>query len=330
MSYKFQRLREKIRQAIAEGQFKGKLPGERALAKRFHVNAKTLSKALTDLAAEGVLDRSIGRGTYVKGSAPRQSPGRWLVVQDETEQGACVVTHLRRMHREIQKVASLSPLRPSFLHQFSAVIDLSRSTPEDTLRDLLVRNMPVVTINREPGAYSVNAVLVDVVLGASRLARDLLLAGHRRLGAVEPAGSGSLLQTLRRAAERYGGGTTVDASDAAHVTSLVENGTTALICGNVVDASRVMRKLEEHGVSVPGRVSVTSIGCACPEAGCSGYFVDCAKLADAAVKLLTEAPLRPVTLWLTGKWVDRGTMAPIGSGLPLESASELRISGMTV
>src|SRR3982751_3902715 len=70
MSYKFQRLREKIRIAIASGELVGKLPGERALAKRFHVNAKTLSKALTDLAAEGVLDRSIGRGTFVKGSAP--------------------------------------------------------------------------------------------------------------------------------------------------------------------------------------------------------------------------------------------------------------------
>src|SRR5438105_12439425 len=47
MSYKFQRLREKIRQAVATGELSGKLPGERALAKRFHVNAKTLSKALT-------------------------------------------------------------------------------------------------------------------------------------------------------------------------------------------------------------------------------------------------------------------------------------------
>src|SRR3954470_19540942 len=83
MSYKFQRLREKLRAAIASGELVGKLPGERALAKRFHVNAKTLSKALTDLAAEGVLDRSIGCGTYVKGSAPTPAvSGRWLVLTD--------------------------------------------------------------------------------------------------------------------------------------------------------------------------------------------------------------------------------------------------------
>src|ERR1700722_4517470 len=98
LSYKFQRLREKIRQAVARGELVGKLPGERALAKRFHVNAKTLSKALTDLAAEGVLDRSVGRGTYVKGSAPQPpaTTGKWLIVVDQGEETECIVQSLRR------------------------------------------------------------------------------------------------------------------------------------------------------------------------------------------------------------------------------------------
>ena len=60
LSYKFQRLRERLRQAIERGELTGKLPGERVLAKQFQVNAKTLSKALTDLAAEGVLDLRVG------------------------------------------------------------------------------------------------------------------------------------------------------------------------------------------------------------------------------------------------------------------------------
>jgi DNA-binding transcriptional MocR family regulator len=56
LSYKFERLRERIRAAVNNGELSGKLPGERVLARRFRVNAKTLSKALTDLAAEGVLE----------------------------------------------------------------------------------------------------------------------------------------------------------------------------------------------------------------------------------------------------------------------------------
>src|SRR3954469_8497024 len=97
LSYKFQRLREKLREAVTSGELVGKLPGERALARKFHVNAKTLSKALTDLAAEGVLDRSIGRGTYVKGTAPATSgTGRWLLLCDDGDPDAqALLEHLR-------------------------------------------------------------------------------------------------------------------------------------------------------------------------------------------------------------------------------------------
>src|SRR3954469_692908 len=96
LSYKFQRLREQLRAAVASGELSGKLPGERTLARRFNVNAKTLSKALTDLAAEGLLDRSIGRGTFVKGSAPESSTlGRWLVLCDPGNADSAIVRKLR-------------------------------------------------------------------------------------------------------------------------------------------------------------------------------------------------------------------------------------------
>src|SRR3954471_16278774 len=117
MSYKFQRLREKLRAAIASGELVGKLPGERALARRFHVNAKTLSKALTDLAAEGVLDRSIGRGTYVKGSAPAPTvnSSRWLVLTSDEEK-ADLVEGLRGICPELATIPCTDPIRPSLLN----------------------------------------------------------------------------------------------------------------------------------------------------------------------------------------------------------------------
>src|SRR5271170_7983312 len=92
LSYKFQRLRERIRQSVASGELSGKLPGERELARRFHVNAKTLSKALTDLAAEGLLERSIGRGTFVRGSKGEQPAAseRWLLLVDAASEDALV------------------------------------------------------------------------------------------------------------------------------------------------------------------------------------------------------------------------------------------------
>src|SRR3954453_5192613 len=99
LSYKFQRLRERLRDAVISGELSGKLPGERELARRFKANPKTLSKALTDLAAEGLLERSIGRGTYVKGnSAPEELGGRWLVLVDEVDRKSAVVEGVIKSH----------------------------------------------------------------------------------------------------------------------------------------------------------------------------------------------------------------------------------------
>src|SRR3954451_11383770 len=93
LSYKFQRLRERLRQAIASGELSGKLPGERQLSRRFRVNAKTLSKALTDLAAEGLLERSIGRGTFVRGQSAIApvSDEKWLLICDADQLHSPVV-----------------------------------------------------------------------------------------------------------------------------------------------------------------------------------------------------------------------------------------------
>jgi len=327
MSYKFQRLREKLRQAVVTGELTGKLPGERALAKRFHVNAKTLSKALTDLAAEGVLDRSIGRGTYVKGSAPAvATPGRWLVLCDspsgpEHHVIGCLIEQLRRGNPDLQLAtgASAAEMRPSFLNGFGAVIDVASDTPESFLRDLVVRNLPVVAVNREPKTYSTHAVLVDAALGAARITRDLLLAGHRHLAVVEPSGPATVSHAVRQAATRYASGAVIDTFSPADiergpgVAALRDAGITAIVCDCVASATQCKAGLDRFRMGVPDGISLAAVGCMCggPEqCPCSGYYVDCVPLADAVIGLLRDPPPRPTTLWLAGEFVDRGTLAP--------------------
>src|SRR4051812_46210180 len=118
LSYKFQRLRERLRHAVTSGELTGKLPGERALAKRYNCNAKTLSKALTDLAAEGLLDRSIGRGTYVKGSVPVvDEVGPWLVLGDGGELEGQLVRQFVSHNPRCQLVVGEPQKRPSFVNQ---------------------------------------------------------------------------------------------------------------------------------------------------------------------------------------------------------------------
>jgi len=331
MSYKFQRLREKLRQAIDTGELAGKLPGERALAKRFHVNAKTLSKALTDLAAEGLLDRSIGRGTYVKGSAPSQtSAGRWLLLCDSREEDRLLVDALQAVNVDLQTAHSAVDMRPSFLNQFSAVIDLASSTPESFLRDLVVRSMPVVAVNRELHVYSMNAVMIDAVLAVSRLGRDLMLAGHRRLAAVEPRGTNTIAQTLRKASDRYAAGAVVESFTADEISTLIDHGFTGVVCDSAACAARINAHLDRSGHRVPEHFSLTAVGIDNGSAPCSGYFCSSRQIADSVVELLKAPTARPTTLWLAAEFQDRGTIKPIGATIPVQELANVRVGGIAV
>jgi hypothetical protein len=158
----------------------------------------------------------------------------------------------------------------------------------------------------------------------------LLLAGHRNIGAIETQGSSLVGQTLRQTANRYSTEAQIHSATAAEAHSLVDGGATALVCASADDAQAARETLSRHNIDVPGRVSVTAVGCMCPEAACSGYFVECAKIAEAAIGLLKDSSARPVTLWLPGTWADRATLAPIGTGLPLEQTATLRVAGVVV
>jgi DNA-binding transcriptional regulator YhcF (GntR family) len=164
LSYKFQRLREKLREAISSGELNGRLPGERKLARRFRVNAKTLSKALTDLAAEGLLDRSIGRGTFVKGSASSsvaELAEKWLIICEPQQSDSTIIKKLLAANPQAQCSMGMPAQRPSFLNPFKAVVIFSPNIPEAFIRDLIVRNIPVVVAGRQPGTpYSLIALTV--------------------------------------------------------------------------------------------------------------------------------------------------------------------------
>lgn len=314
LSYKFQRLRERLRNAISSGELAGKLPGERQLAKRFHVNAKTLSKALTDLAAEGLLDRSIGRGTFVKGSSPApvsNSADRWLVICDEDQINSGIIEQLKKSHENVQVATNPAALRPSFLNSVKAAIDLGTHTPDAFVRDLIVRNITVVLVGREPTNYSVNAVLVDRSLAGSCLARDMMIAGHRRFLAVERRGQTAVVQSIRNAAHRFAPDSSVDSVYPSDVVVAIEqHQASAIICDTRKAATQVREILERRGISIPNRVSLAAIGSGWGEYPCSGYYLHSQQKADTVIQLINEPNLkRPTTIWLTGTFHDGATIA---------------------
>ncbi|HEV2294856.1 MAG TPA: GntR family transcriptional regulator [Tepidisphaeraceae bacterium] len=314
LSYKFQRLREKLRAAIASGELKGKLPGERSLARRFGVNAKTLSKALTDLAAEGVLERSIGRGTFVRGTTPEPASAaaaeKWLLICDPDQLDAPIIKQLLHVNPDAQVITEVENIRPSFLNSFRAVVDLASATPAPFLRDLVVRNMQLVAVGREPRTYSMHAVLMDGDNAVVSIARDLMLAGHHRIAAVEARNSIFVSESLRKAAQRYAPDAEIDRCFPGDVRCLIEHGVSAMVCDSVGAASRVLEQLAAMQIAVPAKVSVAAVGYVGHEYPCSGYYVGWEQTADAILELLRERPQRPTTLWIPGRFMDQGTIAP--------------------
>jgi len=330
MSYKFQRLRERIRQSLASGELSGKLPGERELARRFHVNAKTLSKALTDLAAEGVLHRSVGRGTFVKGSEDQDAStgGPWLILADN-DADPTLMQYLRDINPQAEVCANVRAIRPSYLNQFAAVVDLAIATPETFIRDLLVRGIPVVAVGQEAKTYSINSVMLDANLGVMQLARQLVLGGHRTFAAIEGRTRIAIAETIRQTASRYCSDFSADACFAADVVTAAEYGATACICDSVSSANQTVQYLLQAGIAIPQRMSVCAIGSSGGEYPTSGYFVDPKRQADAVADILRNSqPSRPSILWLAGTMVDRGTTAPLNPKAILPAETVLTGTGL--
>ena len=310
--YKFQRLREQIRSAILAGEFSGKLPGERALAGRFRVNAKTLSKALTDLAAEGLLERRIGRGTYVAGQVPAlPQHKRWIILVDGDCASNPLVTELLKLNPESRPATAAEILRLSLVSPNAIVVNCCRATDENLYRNLALRGVPLIETSRLPQRYSAHGALLDRHLAAFNLGRDLLLGGHSRLAALDLSGSTALFAGLWQAARRYGNGV-IETLAPEQIRDAFDDGTTAFVCDGVDLASETLCRLNAFGVrpGQPSHVSLCAVGALGQGICCTGYYIDpvrhAAAVADVAGSL---HPNRVSLLWLTGTYVERGTLA---------------------
>ncbi len=320
LAYKFQRLRERLRTAIASGEMAGRLPGERILARRFQVNAKTLSKALTDLASEGLVQRRVGQGTFVLGdSAQAPVATRWLIVNDPSAASSVLVTELLRLNPESRCIPAGELLRPSLLSQYTAVINCCPAMPGSFYHDLAIRGLPVLDTARANGTYSTHGVLLDRAQGAFNLARDLLFAGHKRLAAIDLRNSTTVFDALTWAVARYGSGATVHAASAEHLTDAMHQGVWAVVCDGVDTAADASQTLNDRRSSLllAGNISLAAVGELSERVCCSGYYLDPVRQAQAIAGVMQNLqPHRLSVIWLSGTFIDRGTMRPMAAPMP--------------
>ncbi len=237
LSYKFQRLREAIREAIVNGSLPDRLPGERELGRRFGANAKTINKALSDLTAEGLLVRRIGRGTYRAGtSAAQSSPAQRLAYAFT---GASAATQALAI--ALNRCAAASGWSLEMLSTGSrpggdqaALADWPASARKDTGALMLVcedalsrngggasaallmeaqrRHVPVVSVGTTGSHTKLNSVVPDFSDAGYRSAEHLYRLGCESVLVFHTAmhrDVESALNGCRTAATRFGGRCTI-------------------------------------------------------------------------------------------------------------------------
>jgi len=206
LSYKFQRLREQIRQSILHGELHGQMPGERELGKRFHANAKTINKALCDLAGDGLVKRYIGRGTFVTyapanhvvlpqgrivywlstGAGPKSSDLQTQLASNLQDRGDRLESSPARAAPDGRLDVEHGFFRVD--HRVDAVViaasaPLSRPAENRPSDDLLLalarRQIPTVLVGSVCDTMKRHAVLPDYVGAGFRLAEHLFDAGCR-------------------------------------------------------------------------------------------------------------------------------------------------------
>lgn len=235
LSYKFQRLREQLRQAILTGELSGRLPGERTLGRRFEANAKTINKALCDLSSEGLVARRIGRGTFVIGpaaaaeqstrvyschmpdaltAAPHRAAlidrlrsalaaaGHRLVTLDRPQRGRGAVKVDPSAAGERNGNGHAAASHPRTVDGVFCIptdpLGASQGEPTmDVLGEVLRRQLAFVQIGAPSIAGKVCSVVPDYVDAGFRLAEYLYLRGCTRIVLLASAvGSSALSQVL--------------------------------------------------------------------------------------------------------------------------------------
>lgn len=362
LSYKYQRLRERLRAAVRAGEFSGKLPGERELARRFNANAKTINKALNDLALEGLVFRHVGRGTFVAGPASTMplpsGPAKRLAwihpVQTDANETCQQLSKCReilsvRGHRldpvpvELDEAGELAGDNLTFrdFRQVDGVILLARPSGR-LLSSLRRRRLPVVIIDNYSEAVRLPCVLADQSHAAFVLCEQCIQRGHQQIQLLISARSlpaASAAQAGYRAAMQYYGLeplSTVQVVPEMDWTSLLEGPSRAgaMLCVSGALALQVIQETSKRGLRIPADLSIAAICRTCEACADDETFVTCYQAdANRVLRWATDMALEranastPAMVIVPGRLRDRGSVGRPWNGpvRPADPSSEARL-----
>jgi len=347
VTYKYQRVRERLRQAIMSGELAGRVPGERELARRYQANAKTINKALSDLALDGLLVRYVGRGTFTAGGGAtvNDDPLKtrtfgWLTLANRTDgqvyyqraaQTMAALGHrLERIDLPTAVSAELPErwLKPAQLRGMAGLVLFAAKPSAELLANLQRRHLTTVIANNRHETIRTRSVHSDYGHGAFELTQHLIRLGHHRIQLLIDAdwlpAASDARAGYRAAMQRHGlaDRAPLDVMNSFEWNNVLTgpDGPTALICVGADLAAQAARQSTTAGLNVPAALSIAAIPAPgeAPTADLqtTAYEVSVDAIADWAARLLlaTSPGQIPQMGIVPGQLQIRGSTAPPTTG----------------
>ena len=270
---------------IAGGQYRpgAAIPPERQLCSLYGVSITTVRQAVLGLAEKGMVERSVGRGTFVLAARPRGlrigllSTHELSITQESMspivaamqEATGVAGSSLLHIHQEAPGPMAAFLARVLRRREADAVI-LFTHQPLDAedVTELATSGVPYVVFNRYLAEREINCVVIDDREATERAVEYLWKLGHRRI--VHVAGQQHITigrdrtAGYRAAMRRHGleawvidAGWTMEAGyAAADVLLRAPERPTAVLASGDTAAIGVIHAVRRAGLDVPGDVSV--------------------------------------------------------------------------
>lgn len=270
---------------IASGYYRpgAAIPPERQLCERYDVSITTVRKAVLDLAARGLVERAIGRGTFVRPPTRQRARIGLVTTQDLTLSESAIMPVVTAIQESAGlRGASLSHFhqdQPGPLSEFLRRV-IGRDEVDGIIlfthsplyyadiAELIASGYPYIVFDRYLDDHPINCVVLNHAEAAAQAVERLYGLGHRQIanlpgylhtiiGRDRTAGYCDVMQRHDLPAWVLHGGWTIDEGFAATQALLAAPTLpTAILASSDHTATGAIRALRRVGLRVPEDLSV--------------------------------------------------------------------------
>lgn len=296
---KYLQLKNILKDMASKMQPREMLPSENQLAKQFHVHRLTSRQAITELVNEGLLYREHGKGTFIsspnsqeKGKkrniacyfrrlrSRREDDNTFLEIfegfEDEITENNCFIIYRSFRKGSVPGNKTVIENARELLKTDISALVFDERVSDEAIKELLPCKKKLAVVNRKSSLEGVLSAYPDNRAYARKILEYMVGLNHKKLLYIyelEAPNQIQMLKYLKTEAGDYGISSDNIHVKAARETSftgkvyrdatfegIMEFSPTAIIAGFDWIANNVYAQLSEMGISIPGDMSVISVG----------------------------------------------------------------------